>query len=252
MTEAATHGKGDPRDRIIDALMALAAIRDWRDIELSDIATQAGVSLAQLRAAYPSKGAILGAFARRIDLAVLEGTTDDMAQESARDRLFDVLMRRIDHLTPYKAALERIKPAILADPAAAAAMNGVALNTHRFMLAAAGISTEDALAPLKLQGLVIAFNRVLDTWFDDDDAGLARTMAKLDAELKRGETVMKRADDVRRLASPFCNALTAIARGRRPRSRWGRDRGRRRAPDDMPVYADARRSGLDDDPATAI
>ncbi len=244
---------GDPRDRIIDALMALAAIRDWQDIELVDIATQAGVTLAQMRAAFPSKGAILGAFSRRIDLAVLEGTGDDMAGEGPRDRLFDVLMRRIDAMTPYKAALRRIKPAIMRDPAAAAAMNGVALNAQRYMLAAAGISTEDPLAALKLQGLVLAFTRTLDTWFQDDDPGLARTMARLDQELRRGEMLMRRADDVRRLVSPFCNALSALTRGRDRRSRRERDRDRRRrAPDDLPTYADNWRGRDGDDPAAVI
>ena len=37
-----------------------------------------------------------------IDRQVLEGTSDDLAGEPARERLFDVFMRRIDALTPYK------------------------------------------------------------------------------------------------------------------------------------------------------
>ena len=69
------------------------------------MAREAGVSLAEFRDLYPSKGAVLGGFARMIDRKVLEGGTDDLADETARERVFDVLMRRIDALAPYKAAL---------------------------------------------------------------------------------------------------------------------------------------------------
>jgi AcrR family transcriptional regulator len=39
----------DPRTRIIDALMELAAERQWEDITLSELAERAGVSLSQFR-----------------------------------------------------------------------------------------------------------------------------------------------------------------------------------------------------------
>ncbi len=77
------------------------------------------------------------------------------------------------------------------------ALNGVALNSHRFMLAAAGINTEGPLGRLKLQGVVIAFARTVEVWLDDDDPALARTMARLDKEIRNGERFMERADDAR-------------------------------------------------------
>ena len=98
----------DLREKIIDALMDLAAGRPWDTISLSDVAERAGVSLAQFRDAFPSKGAILGAFSRRIDKIVMDATTDDLAPESDKDRLFDVLMRRFDAMAPYKKALINI------------------------------------------------------------------------------------------------------------------------------------------------
>lgn len=44
----------DPRKRAVDALMKLAAERPWDQIELPDIATEAGLTLAQLRGLFPS------------------------------------------------------------------------------------------------------------------------------------------------------------------------------------------------------
>jgi AcrR family transcriptional regulator len=225
------------RDAVIDALMRLAESRPWSDIELQDIAQEAGISLADLRDMFPSKGAILGGLSRRIDRQVLEGTTNDLAGEPARERLFDVMMRRLDALAPYKRALKRISQGMRGDPLSLAAMNQMALNSQRYMLAAAGISTEDALGFLKLQGAVIIHANTLETWFDDDDPALARTMARLDREIRRGERVMERADDVRRLTAPFRALGHALFDRRR--------RDRRRRPDD---YQD----GETRDPAAAI
>lgn len=210
------------RDAIVQALMRLAARQPWNDIEVTDVAREAGVSLAEFRDLFPSKGAVLGAFSRMIDKEVLEGTTDDLAEEPARERMFDVIMRRLDAMTPYKAALRRISDAVRGDPLTLAALNQVALNSQRFMLAAAGISTEGPLGLLKLQGAALVFANTLETWLDDDDPALARTMARLDRELKRGERVLERAEDFRRLTAPLRalgRTLLSRRRTRRPRTR---------------------------------
>ena len=231
-----------PRDRIIDAVMELAAERDWSDFGLPEIATRAGVSLADFRDAFPSKGAVLGGFSKRIDRVVLDGTTEDLKDETAKERLFDVLMRRLDAMAPYKLGLESVAEWVRGDAAAAAALNGVALNSMRFMLAAAGIDADGRTGAVKLQGLVIAWARVLGTWFEDHEPGLARTMAALDRELKRGETLAGRVDDLDRLASPLRLLGRAMMDTRRRRAERKRHAGR---PD-----ADVAASGLD--PAAEI
>ncbi|GJE16157.1 TetR/AcrR family transcriptional regulator [Methylobacterium marchantiae] len=192
-----------PREAAVEALMRLAAVQPWNDIEIGDIAREAGLSLAEFRELFPSKGAVLGGLSRIIDRKVLEGDSSDLAEEPTRERLFDVLMRRLDAMTPYKDALRRISYALRGDPLSLVALNGVALNSHRFMLAAAGIDTEGPLGRIKLQGVVIAFARTVEVWLDDDDPALARTMARLDKEIRNGERFMERADDARRLTAPF-------------------------------------------------
>jgi len=231
-----TAHRPNPREAAVEALMRLAAEQPWNDIEVGDIAREANLSLAELRDLFPSKGAVLGGLSRIIDRKVLEVDTADLADEPARERLFDVLMRRLDAMTPYKPALRRIAFALRGDVLSMLALNGVALNSHRYMLAAAGIDTEGPLGRLKLQGTVIAFARTVEVWLDDDDPALARTMAKLDREIRRGETIMERADDARRLTAPL-RALGRAVLERRPR----RDRTEPPAGD-----------GEDRDPAAAI
>ena len=79
-------------ERIVDAALALAGERGWRTISLADIAEAAGMSLTALYTVLPSKGAILEAFARRIDRATLAGLEPAAeSEDSVRDRLFELV-----------------------------------------------------------------------------------------------------------------------------------------------------------------
>jgi len=230
MSEASAHSQSsaaprEPRTRIVEALMELAAERQWEDITLSDVAGRADVTLSQFRDCFPSKGAALAGFSRMIDKKVLEESSADLAGESARDRLFDVLMRRLDAMAPYREGVRGIAEWARRDPVSALALNGVALNSMRFMLEAAGLDSEGPLGNVKLQGLVLAWTRVLDEWLRDEEPGLDRTMAILDAELARGGRILSRLDDVWRVASPLRTFGRALFSGgnrydERIRERW--------------------------------
>ncbi|KFC74624.1 hypothetical protein FG93_01055 [Bosea sp. LC85] len=229
---AASAPPADPRKAVVDALFNLAASRRWDEIELGDIAAEAGVSLATLRNLFPSKLAILGGLTRIVDDAVLAGQSDDLADESYRERMFDLVMRRLDALAPYKAGLRRVIPAVRRDPLALAGLNRGAVNSWRYMLASAGIPTEDPLGGVRVQGAALLMARVVDVWLDDDEPELSRTMAQLDRELKTASWVMSRAEDIYRLTAPFRGLARAFC-GARPRVRR-RERGedRRRDEDD--------------------
>jgi AcrR family transcriptional regulator len=207
------------RDRIVDALMALATDTKWDQISLPMIAARADVTLADLRDHFPSKGAILGGFSRRIDRIVLEGTSDDMMGEPARERVLDVMMRRLDALAPYKPALREIRNATKCDPLMLAALNQLALNSWRYMLAAADIDTEGNLGMVRIQGAALVFVRTLDAWFDDASADMGLTMALLDKELAKGEKIMGRLDDLHRLSAPFRGFFRAAMDKRNERRR---------------------------------
>lgn len=232
----------DKRRLAVEALMRLASDRPWSDIEIADVAREAGISLSEMRDLFPSKGAMLEGFTRMIDKIVIEGTSEDLVGEPARERIFDVIMRRLDAMAPYRAALRRISWAMRGDVASLPALNRMALNSARYMLAAAGVPVEGPLGFVKLQGFVLAQANVMQTWFEDEDPTLAKTMARLDRELGRGERVLERAEDVRRLTAPLRAFGQALMDGR--------DRMRRRAA----RQDEERRSRESDgeDPAAAI
>ena len=184
---------GDPRDRIIDALMRLAADHDFRDIGLADIAAEAEVSLATLRRNFDGKLAILAAFSRRIDEQVLDkGPAEG---EGARDRLFEMLMRRFEALVPYSEALRRLVRSARRDLGLARALHRIAKRSQMWMLVGADIHKGGIVGRLAIEGAVLAYSDVLPVFLDDDD-GLARTMARLDRSLRRGERAMEWLDDI--------------------------------------------------------
>ena len=219
----------DPRGKIVDALMELARERRFEEISIRDICEAAGVSLADFRDAFPSKGAVLAGLSRRIDRAVLAQDSSELADESPRERLFDILMRRLEAMAPYREGLREATAWLRRDPASALAMNQVVVGSMRFMLEAAGIEVEDGAAgAIKLQGLALAWARIVGVWLDDDDPGLSKTMAELDRELTRGERAVAGVDRLNGLVSP----LRALARAAFDARRRMRERPHRVRPDD--------------------
>jgi AcrR family transcriptional regulator len=198
----------DVKTKIVDAMMKLAAERRFEDIAIREIAAEAGVSLADFRDAFPSKGATLAGFSRRIDRAVLATPLGELANSSARDRLFDVLMRRLDAMAPYRSALRGISAWIRRDPTALLAINQLTVNSMRFMLEAAEIESDGPAGALKVQGLALAWARVFAIWLEDAPPDFSKTMAALDRELTKGDRLVA---GLQRLDS-FAAPLRAIAR----------------------------------------
>ena len=176
------------RERIIDAFMALLAEKPIEQIGFAEIAARAGVSLSELRDKFGSTVAILAAQMKETDRAVLAGGDADMAEEPPRERLFDVLMRRLEVLAPHKAAVRSLLRSAGAIRASRFALNGLAVRSQQWMLTAADIDAgRPASGMMRAQGLALLFAQVLRTWVEDDDPGLARTMAALDRALASGQ-----------------------------------------------------------------
>ena len=138
-------GATPDRARVIDAFMSLVAEKPMEDIGLAEIASQAGVSLADLRAMFGSTFDILAAHVRQIDVEVLAGADADMAEESPRERLFDVLMRRIELLEPRKDAVRSLMRSCRRNPGLALALNRLAVRSQQWMLTAADIPAITAI-----------------------------------------------------------------------------------------------------------
>jgi AcrR family transcriptional regulator len=178
-------GGGD-RHKLIEAFMALLAERRFEELGFADLAARAGVSLAACRAEFGSMLAVLAAYAKEIDRTVLAGLDTDLADELPRERLFDVLMRRLEALAAHKGAIRSLMRSARRNPPLAVALNGLTVQSMQWMLTAADINAAGPGGALRAQGLALLYASALRTWVDDEDPGLARTMAALDRELARG------------------------------------------------------------------
>jgi AcrR family transcriptional regulator len=222
----ATHDTAAPagdRDKIIAAFLALLAEKRIEQIGFTEIAEAAGLSLAQLRGEFGSNLAILSAHMKAVDRAVLGEDFGDMAEEPPRERLFDVLMRRLEILAPHRAAVASLLRSAGRNPPLALALNRLAVRSQQWMLTAAGVGASGPRGMVRAQGLALLFSSVLRTWMNDDDPGLARTMAALDRALARGQRAVGLLDDLCQVPARLC----------RLRSRW------RRRPEDTEESAAA-------------
>ena len=126
------------RSKAVKAALDLAKERSWSDIALTDIAREAGLSLAELRREFACKTDILRAFQAELDAAVLAKTRPAGETSTPRDRLFDVVMSRFEAMQPYKPALKRIATRLCCRPGEAAVLLGSSLQSQYWMLEAAG------------------------------------------------------------------------------------------------------------------
>jgi hypothetical protein len=90
------------------------------------------------------------------------------------------------------------------NPGLAFALNGLAVRSQQWMLTAADIGASGPRGMVRAQGLALLFASVLRTWINDEDEGLARTMAALDRALARGQRWSGFLDDLFRIPASAC------------------------------------------------
>lgn len=183
---AAGPGSGDAKARIVAAALKLAAERRWTRITLGEIAKAARMPIAELLAALPSKPAILTELQRQTDRAALAGGP---GEGNARERLFELLMRRFDALAPHRAGLRSIARSAPADPLGIVCSYGQLLQSMRLMLAGAGLPADGLAGLVAGPALAGIYLSVLPIFLAEESTDQARTMAALDRRLRRVDHV---------------------------------------------------------------
>ncbi len=184
-TSRAKKAKPDPAA----AFMRLIAEHGWHGVTLTDVAEAAGMPFDDFSRTYWNKTDLLTAFQKRIDAQVLAETGPPDEEESPRDRLFDILMRRFDALQPYKAALRRLGRDLPRDPIAALVWARGLKQSMSWILASAGLGGNRICGHFTAKGLIIVWLFADRAWLSDESADMAKTMAALDKALARAETV---------------------------------------------------------------
>lgn len=185
--------KAKQKAQLVKAALVLAETQGWRDLSMAEIAAKAKVPLAEALELTPNKTAIIRAFSQGIDAEVLNAVADEIGDEPARDRLFDVLMTRYDVLWPHRPALRAVLSDLPSDPGALLAALSPALESVQWMLEAADLDTSGVRGALRVRAVGLIYAANLRVWLQEESKDMAKTMADLDRRLRRAETLMEQA-----------------------------------------------------------
>ena len=169
---------------LIAAFFRLVAEKGLARANVAEAARATALSLAEARARFPSRAAVLLRFGRKADQAAL---ADVPSEGSVRDKLFDLLMRRFDALQAHRAGVIALMRALPSEPPIALLLACATRRSMRWMLHAAGVATAGLRGELRIRGLVAVWLWTLRAWERDESADLSGTMAALDVALRRAE-----------------------------------------------------------------
>jgi ubiquinone biosynthesis protein COQ9 len=184
---AAKPSPADPKAALREALLRMVAAGGWRDLSYADIAKDAGLNLAAAYDAYPSKGAILTGIGRDIDARLFASLEEDPLDGSAKDRLFDLLMRRFDVLGDHREAYAALAWELPRTPLEAGCLMFQLRRSLANMLEVAGLSASGLRGAFRIEGLGAVYAAALRVWLKDETADLSKTMAELDKRLGQVE-----------------------------------------------------------------
>jgi len=169
---------------LVASAFALAGEQGWTRLSVAAAARRAGLPLDRARARFPGRGAVLARFGRMADQAAL---AEVPGEGPVRDRLFHLLMRRIDVLEAHRAGVLALLRMLPADPPLSLWLACASRRSMRWMLEAAGVEARGLRGELRVKGLLGVWLWTLRAWQADANPDLAHTMAALDTALARAE-----------------------------------------------------------------
>jgi AcrR family transcriptional regulator len=174
---------------LLAAAFALIGDAGWRGFSFATLARRIGVSRVEIYRQFHSRDALLSALIRRADEAMLAVDEAELAGLPPRDRVFELLMRRLEALVPYRAGLARLARDARADPCVLLATACRLERSLIWLQDAAGLRHHGLRACLARRALGLAYVRAVRVWFDDEGTDLGKTMAELDKQLRRIQNV---------------------------------------------------------------
>ena len=171
------------------AAFALIGDEGWRGFSFEQLARRTGVSRVEIYRQFHSRDALLGALTGCADEAMLGVDEAELAGLPPRDRIFELLMRRLETLVPYRAGLKRLARGARRDPCVVLLTACRLERSFVWLQDVAGLRRHGVRARVARRALGLAYARTLQVWFEDEGADLGRTMAELDKQLRRVQRI---------------------------------------------------------------
>jgi AcrR family transcriptional regulator len=171
---------------LVAAAFLLAGERGWTRVSIAEAARRADLGLDRARARFPGRAALLHRFGSLADQAAL---AEPPAEAPARDRLFELLMRRVDFLQSHRAGMLALLRYLPTDPCTSMMLACASLRSMGWLLEGAAIDATGPRGALRAKGLLAVWLATVNAWRTDQGEDLAATMAALDRGLRRAEQV---------------------------------------------------------------
>lgn len=171
-------------EAMVAACLRTAAAVGWSGLRMATAARGAGLSVARARMRFPCRGTVLVRLGRLADAAALAEASSD---GNAHDRLFAMLMRRIDVFQTHRDGVLALLSALPFRPRTTLFLGALTLRSMRWMLDAADVDTTGPLGRLRVKGLAAVWLWTMRGWQRDETTDLSTTMAALDQALTRAE-----------------------------------------------------------------
>jgi hypothetical protein len=180
----------DVRRDLARAALTLAASTPWREVTVARLAQAGGRSLADL---YPATlWEAVDCVEEAFDRAIADGAEKLTSDQTVRDRLFDLIMRRFEAMEPHRTAVIAMEQGLDRDPTLMAFAHQRHVRCARWVLALAGLEADGMTGQARAQGLAVIIGQARAAWRGDDAGDFAKTMASLDKNLRRAEEMFGR------------------------------------------------------------
>lgn len=182
--------KHDLITRALEAALDLAKTQSWSSLTLIEIAKHGDISMAELYNV-ADKDTLTDALEHWADGAMSAEAAD--MDDTPRERLFDVIMRRFEHMEPHRLAILTLMKARDRAPVRLANLLKARRGSARWALSCAGLDDgSQTVQTANILGTAWVIGKTETAWRKDDSGDFARTMATLDAELTSAEERLNR------------------------------------------------------------
>ena len=185
-----TRRNASPDRRLAETALKLLAKKSWAEITLTSVAKAAKVPIAELALFAPAKPALIASVLRLLGGETTKRYKPARDSSSPRDRLFDVCMTWFDVLGSRKPAIRSLYRGLRSDPLALLSVRDALVSAAEWLMT---LAEADQGPALRLRAITLAaiLGRAIPIWLEDD-SDLTNTMARLDGDLRRGESVWGR------------------------------------------------------------
>jgi hypothetical protein len=173
--------------KLADAALKLLAKKSWRDLGLAEVAKAAKIPLFRLQT-LGGKPALIGLLLQKFGAETAKRYVPQKGADT-KDRVLEVAMTWFEVNSARKPAIRSLYEGLKFDPLTLIARREQFAAAAAWLLTLAEADTGPAM-PLRALGFAAVMGRAMGVWLDDD-ADMAKTMARLDGDLSRAADFLR-------------------------------------------------------------